>query len=124
MRRNLGIALACLAALGAAAVYADKEEPSAARELASVNIEYQGTKAWVPATFIAYKGEKVRIKLTNKTPSGKHGFAISEFGVKLEVAEDAPQTAEFTASEAGLFRIYCHLHPAHIGGQLLVLEKK
>ena len=30
-------------------------------------------------------------------------------------------TVEFTAAKAGVFPIICQLHPAHVGGQLVVL---
>ena len=33
-----------------------------------------------------------------------------------------PKTVEFTADRAGIFPIICQLHPAHVGGQLVVLE--
>lgn len=101
-----------------------ESQGEAVRSFSLVNLEYKGTKVWVPGTLIAKKGEKVVIKLVNNTPSGKHGFAIDAFSVKTEVAADGqPVTVEFKAAEAGLFTIHCHLHPAHIGGQLLVLEK-
>ena len=29
---------------------------------------------------------------------------------------------EFVADKSGIFQISCQLHPAHVGGQLLVLE--
>jgi hypothetical protein len=29
---------------------------------------------------------------------------------------------EFKADKAGIFPIICHLHPAHVGTQLVVLE--
>ena len=95
------------------------------REITVVNIEFEGSKVWVPATLVAKKGEKVRLKLINKVKSDPnvHGFAVTEFGVKVDVYRDKPETVEFTADKAGLFRIWCHLHPAHLPGQLLVLEK-
>jgi nitrosocyanin len=94
------------------------------RILTVVNIEYEGTKVWVPSTLIVKKGERVRVNLVNKVPSepNQHGFAISAFGVQAVVTRGEPQTVEFVAGKAGLFPITCHLHPAHIGGQLLVLE--
>ncbi|TBR20876.1 hypothetical protein EPO15_11825 [bacterium] len=124
MTRSL-CAAAVLAVL--AAVLAPRfarSEGEAVRNFSVANIEYKGSKMWIPGTLIAKKGETVKIKLTNNTPSGKHGFSIDAFGVKAEVAGDGqPQTVEFKAAEAGLYPIYCQLHPAHIGGQLLVLEK-
>ena len=95
------------------------------RELHAVNINYEGNNVWAPGTYVVYKGEKVRFKLFNrvKADPNVHGFAIDEFNVKVDVYRDKPETVEFVAEKAGLFRIWCHLHPAHLGGQLLVLEK-
>ena len=125
MRRAL--ALSVLSAAFLTAVLAPRfasSEGEAVRNFTVANIEYKGSKVWVPGTLIAKKGETVKIKLINNTPSGKHGFAIDAVGVKAEVAADGqPALVEFKAAEAGLFTIYCQLHPAHIGGQLLVLEK-
>lgn len=87
-----------------------------------VNIEYKGTKVWVPSVLIVPKGAKVELKLINDAPSGVHGFSVPDFNVKVEVAPGKPQEASFVADKAGLFPINCQLHPAHIGGQLLVLE--
>ena len=100
-------------------------QSDADREITVVNIEYEGSKVWVPATLVAKKGEKVRVKLINKVKSDPnvHGFAIPDFGVKVDVYRDKPETVEFTADKAGLFKVWCHLHPAHLGGQLLVLEQ-
>ena len=94
------------------------------RDITVVNIEFEGSKVWVPATLVVKKGEKVRLKLINKVKSDPnvHGFAIDDFGVKVDVYRDKPETVEFKADNAGLFKIWCHLHPAHLGGQLLVLE--
>ena len=102
--------------------YAAAADPD--RTLTVVNIEYEGTKVWVPTTLIVKKGERVRINLINKVPSdpNQHGFAIPAFGVQAIVTRGEPQTVEFVADRAGLFPITCQLHPAHIGGQLLVLE--
>ncbi len=95
------------------------------RELHAVNINYEGNNVWTPGTYVVYKGEKVRFKLFNrvKADPNVHGFAIDEFNVKVDVYRDKPETVEFVADKAGLFRIWCHLHPAHLGGELLVLEK-
>ena len=95
------------------------------REITVVNIEFEGSKMWVPATLVVKKGERVRLKLINKVKSDPnvHGFAIPDFDIKVDVYRDKPETVEFTADKAGLFKVWCHLHPAHIGGQLLVLDK-
>ena len=90
----------------------------------AVNIEYESTKVWVPSTFVVQKGDKVKITLINNVPSepADHGFAIPSFGIAEVVLRGEPKTVEFVADKAGIFPIQCHLHPAHIGGQLVVLE--
>jgi nitrosocyanin len=112
------VALALLGGRGRAAA------PDADRTLTVVNIEYEGTKIWVPATLVVKKGERVRINLVNKVPTepNQHGFAIAAFGVQAVVTRGEPQTVEFLADRPGIFPITCQLHPAHVGGQLLVLE--
>lgn len=95
------------------------------RELHAVNINYEGNNVWTPGTYVAKKGEKIRFKLFNrvKADPNVHGFAIDEFNVKVDVYRDKPETVEFVADKAGVFRIWCHLHPAHLPGQFVVLEK-
>jgi nitrosocyanin len=118
------IAIAVATLIVASALPVSGQSP-AEREITVVNIEFEGTKVWVPAIIVAKKGEKVRVKMINKVKSDPnvHGFAIPDFNVKVDVYRDKPETVEFTADKAGLFRIWCHLHPAHLPGQLLVLEK-
>jgi len=99
-----------------------KDKISKVIKYSIVNIEYKGTKVWVPSVLIVPKGARVELKLINNTPSGVHGFNISDFNVKVEVASDKPQEVAFIADKAGLFPINCHLHPAHVGGQLFVID--
>ncbi len=58
---------------------------------------------------------------------GRHPVGRSCKGAKgrerIHGFRDKPETVDFVADKAGLFRIWCHLHPAHLPGQLLVLEK-
>jgi nitrosocyanin len=136
MYRLLSASLLCLAL--AAPLGADEHQhmaqtpaapaaqpESGVRELTAVNIEFKGTKVWVPSTFIVKKGEKVRLTLINNAPSGVHGWACDEFNIKVAVnndEKDNKKTVEFTPTKTGLFRTYCHLHPAHIGGEILVID--
>ena len=100
--------------------------PSAAetQELTLVNIKYEGSNIWVPAPIVAKKGDTVKIKAINnvKDDPAEHGLAIPEFGVKVVVNRGRPETVQFTASKAGIFKVECHLHPAHVPTQILVLE--
>jgi len=93
-----------------------------AREFSMVNVEYEGTKIWLPSLLVVKKSERVRIQLINNVPSGEHGFSIAEFNVVEKIFKGETRTAEFTADKAGLFKMFCQLHPKHIGGQILVLE--
>ena len=79
------------------------------------------------------KGDTVKIHAISKI-GGKnniHGFAIDEFRVQALVDDKGlvdskgnhtDQDIEFVANKTGIFPIRCHLHPAHVGGQLVVLE--
>jgi nitrosocyanin len=88
-----------------------------------VNVEYEGTKIWVPSTLVVPKGAKVTIKLINNVPSdpNQHGFAIPAYNIAEVVTRGEPKTFEFTADKAGVFPTHCQLHPAHVGGELVVL---
>ncbi|MGZ3698472.1 MAG: cupredoxin domain-containing protein [Bdellovibrionota bacterium] len=86
-------------------------------------VEIDGTKFWLPSSFTVKKGDKVKIHIVSKVPgpNSVHGFAIDDYKVQ-EVADTKGKDIEFVADKAGIFPIRCHLHEAHIGGQLIVLE--
>ena len=122
--RTLGATLAgvlYLMTLGAPAMAADG---AGAMSFTVVNVEYEGTKIWLPATLVVKKGTRVTVKLVNnvKSDPNQHGFAIPAYNVAEVVNRGEPKTVEFTADKAGIFPITCHLHPAHVGGELVVLE--
>ena len=122
MRTLVGV-LAGLACLMAFAGPAPAGEPATMSQTI-VNVEYEGSKIWVPGTIVVKKGTKVTLKLINNVPSdpNQHGFAIPGYNVAAIVNRGEPQTVEFTADKAGIFPIICQLHPAHVGGELVVLE--
>jgi nitrosocyanin len=101
-------------------------EPSTpGMSLTVVNTEYEGTKLWLPGTIVVKKGTKVTLKLINNVPSepNQHGFAIPDYKIAEIVNRGEPKTVEFTADKVGVFPIICQLHPAHVGGELVVLAK-
>jgi nitrosocyanin len=120
MRKTLA-RLALVATLAAAPVagIARAEEMS----FTVVNVEYEGTKVWVPSTLVVKKGTLVKLKLINNVPSdpNQHGFAIPAYKIAEVVDRGTPKTLEFTADKDGIFPITCQLHPAHVGGELVVL---
>lgn len=120
MRTLVGV-LGGLLALGALARPVGAEPPAVSMTI--VNVEYEGTKLWLPATIVAPKGAKVTLRLVNNVPSdpNQHGFAIPDLKVAEIVNRGETKTVSFTADRAGVFPIICQLHPAHVAGQLVVL---
>ena len=86
-----------------------------------VNVEYEGSKLWLPGTLVVKKGTKVTITLINNVPSGQHGFSIPAYKVAEILEKGDKKTVELTADREGIFPIICQLHPAHVGGELVVL---
>lgn len=85
-------------------------------------VEIDGVKMWLPSTLIVKKGDEVEIAATSR--AGKppiHGFTIESYKI-VEAPDDKGKLIKFTADKAGIFPFRCHLHPAHVGGQLVVLE--
>ena len=118
MRAGCALALVVGFAVGTARA----EDPT--MSFTVVNTEYEGSKIWTPGTLVVKKGTLVKLKLVNNVPSdpNQHGFAIPAYNIAETVVRGEPKTVEFTADKAGIFPITCHLHPAHVGGQLVVLE--
>lgn len=125
MKRLPLLTAAVVLAMSLSAPARADEEKAADREISLINIKYQGKIMWLPNPLIVQEGENVRLTLFNNVQDDPnvHGFSIPEFGVKANVEREKPLTVEFTASKAGLFETNCHLHPAHLKGQILVLEK-
>ena len=98
--------------------------PVAAGEitLTVVNIETpQGVKIWEPASVVAKKGDTVALKLINRH-ADEHGYEIAAFNVKEVVDGGKTKDVSFRTDKSGIFPIKCHLHPAHVVGQLVVLD--
>lgn len=91
------------------------------RKITIVNYETDGVKQWLPGTIMAKKGDEIEITLINNVPSGVHGFHIPAFKVRTEVKKGEKKVVRFKADKEGLFEMKCHMHPAHVGGQILVL---
>ena len=122
MRRLVPLLPVALTLIAASSTPVSAAE-AAAMTVTMVNVEYEGTKMWLPGTISVPKGTKVTVKLVNNVPSepAQHGFAIPAYNIQEVVNRGEPKTVEFTADKAGVFPIICHLHPAHVGGQLVVV---
>ena len=112
-------------ALGAALLPRGAAIADQVHQFTVVNIEYEGTKIWVPSTLVVHKGDTVKVKLINnvKSDPNQHGFAIAAFNIAAVVTRGEPKDIEFTADKVGIFPITCQLHPAHVGGELVVLPQ-
>jgi len=124
LARNLIPALMLAMTIGCIVSIGGRAQAQAVRDITLVNIEYAGTKIWVPGSVVVKKGDTVKIKAINNVKSDPlvHGMAIEAFGIQEVVNEGKPVTVELKAEKAGIFPIICHLHPAHVGTQLVVLE--
>ena len=87
-----------------------------------INVLLDGTKIWLPSTLVVQQGDAVEITVINKLDE-PHGFKIEAFGIEEVVQPKAQTTVKFTAAKSGPHDYICHIHPPHVGGQMLVLNK-
>jgi nitrosocyanin len=101
------------------------EEPGT-RSFTLVSVEVDGAKIWLPSVIAVEQGDKVKLTLKNLVPGAdnKHGFTIPAYNITEVVTRDEPKTVTFVADKAGVYQYSCQLHPAHIGGSLIVEPKK
>ena len=122
--RRLGMMVADVMVAGIWLGLAGVLQAQSATEVTLVNIEFEGTKVWVPGPVVVKKGQTVKLKAVNNVKSDPpvHGIAIEAYGIQALVNVGTPEIIEFKADKAGIFPISCHLHPPHVGTQLVVLE--
>jgi nitrosocyanin len=122
---RLGLVLSMVVGTGLVGGFSGSVEAQSVREVTLVNIEFEGTKVWVPGPVVVYKGDTVKIKAMNNVKSDPpvHGLAIEAYGIQEVVNVGKPEGIEFKADKAGIFPISCHLHPAHVGTELVVLDR-
>jgi plastocyanin len=101
------------------------EEPGT-RSFTLVSVEVDGTKFWLPSVIAVEQGDKVKLTLINNVPGAenKHGFTIPAYNITEVVTRGVPTKVSFVADKPGPFPYSCQLHPAHIGGSLIVEPKK
>ena len=74
-------------------------------------IEIVGTfHRWEPATLVAFKGDTIRLEVTNLRGSA-HSFVLNEFMVDTGSLPPlgGTETVEFTVDKAGIFQFVCGL---------------
>jgi nitrosocyanin len=122
---RLGLVLSVVVGAGLVGGFSGSAQAQSVREVTLVNIEFEGTKIWVPGPVVVYKGDTVKIKAINNVKSDPpvHGLAIEAYGIQAVVNVGKPESIEFKADKAGIFPISCHLHPPHVGTELVVLDR-
>jgi nitrosocyanin len=100
------------------------EEPGT-KSFTLVSVEVDDTKFWLPSVIAVEQGDKVKLTLKNQVPgaSNQHGFTIPAYNIAEVVTRGEPKTITFVADKAGVFQYSWQLHPAHIGGSLIVEPK-
>jgi nitrosocyanin len=101
------------------------DEPGT-RSFTVAAVEVDGAKFWLPSAIAVDQGEKVKLTLKNLVPGAEnqHGFTIPAYNITEVVTRGEPKTVTFVADKPGVFPYFCQLHPAHIGGSLIVEPKK
>ena len=117
--RPLGWLVVLLTVLMLGAGYAAAAEP---KKFTLINVVLDGTKIWLPSSVMVQQGDEIELTLINKLDD-PHGFKIEDFGIEEVVQPKAQMTVKFTASQTGAHSYICHLHPPHLGGNILVLSK-
>ncbi len=90
----------------------DDEEADSEHESEPEEIEVVGSfHRWEPAVLVAYKGDTIRLEVTNLRGS-THSFMLKEFLVDTESLEPrgGTKTVEFTVGKAGIFQFVCGLN--------------
>jgi plastocyanin len=95
---------------------------AAPKKFTLMNVVLDGTKIWLPSSLMVHQGEEVELTLINKLED-PHSFKIADVGIEEVVQPKAQTTVTFTASQPGAHSYICHIHPPHIGGQILVLSQ-
>lgn len=120
--RILGLLVLCGLFAGAASSMA-QDAAAPTKTFTVVAEQINKSKFWFPSNIMVNQGDKVKLVLKNdiEGADATHGFTIPAYGITEVVTRGAPKTVTFTADKAGIFPYSCQLHPAHIGGELLVI---
>jgi nitrous-oxide reductase len=119
------LAIAALLAAAALPAFAEDAASSNVKSFTVVAEQIGSSKFWFPSNIMVNQGDKVKLTLKNEIPGADvtHGFELDGYNIKEVVTRGVPKTVTFTADKPGIFHYFCQLHPAHIGGDLLVVPK-
>jgi nitrosocyanin len=97
-------------------------EAQETKKFTLINVLLDGTKIWLPSSLMLQQGDAVELTVVNKLDE-PHGFAIKALDIEQVVQPKSEMTVKFTAAKAGAYSYICQMHPPHLGGQILVLNK-
>jgi nitrosocyanin len=102
---------------------AESAATSAAKEFTLVTaVVADKANIWLPSTLVAKAGDEIKLNLRNVS-GADHGFAIDELGIKEVIPPGETRQVTLKLPSSGVLRYYCHLHPGHISGQILVYSE-
>lgn len=78
-----------------------------------------GKKVWEPGAIKVAAGSEIELTLTN-TLADPHGFTVPGLVENVVVAGNETKTVKVAATKAGTYKFSCQLHPAHVGGEIVV----
>ena len=121
MKRLYLITMVGLLTYSAGAVAGSKPTSSKAkvREVVFENRLVEGKKTWLPSIVQANNGESLRFKLINKL-NAPHGFFIKDYTEPVIVKGNSTKILPVIVAKKGTYAVKCHLHPAHVGAQIVV----
>ncbi len=81
-----------------------------------------GKNVFIPSTLVAVEGETRKLSVYNGAEI-VHGFAIEGLGIEEVLQPGVEHEIALPKIEGGrVYRIHCHLHPAHRTATLVVHE--
>ena len=124
LRDRLGLGIALLA-LGWGIGCGEGDTPSSfasdvsITQIVSTNVG--GKNVYIPSTVVVTSGSPQKLSVYNTTDT-PHGFRIDALDLEVILPPQEELIFELPPLEAGsVFRIRCHLHPAHRTATLVVL---
>lgn len=81
--------------------------------------ELNGAKVWLPKDSTAKVGEPVTLEVHNSLEA-PHGFKIEGYVPETAIGAGETKSFTFTPKQAGVLKVTCHLHPAHVGAEIKV----
>ena len=112
--RSLRSFVISLVLLSASAQAADPVE-----KITFTNKLIDGKKTWTPTELTVKGGGKLEITLVNELEE-PHGFSIPGLTDAIVIKGKETTTLTVNAPKSGDYKFLCQLHPAHVGGKIIV----